>query len=244
MHLLLDFGNTRLKYFIGEANTIHESGRFNKADLWVELQALQQKHPALSQAVASDVSGMLSSAAWNKHMQLPLLMVDAAKLQLPFSTRYTTLHTLGQDRVALLAGAQEHYPNTDLLLIDMGSCITYDLLTAKGEHLGGAISPGIAMRYNSLHLQTGKLPKLEFTETAPLLGTSTETAIHAGIIQGVIAEINAQIDHATKEYPNLTVILGGGDAQKLSKKIKKAIFAHPNLLALGLYKLWSFNLTA
>ena len=241
MLLLLDFGNTRLKYFIGEANTICESGRFNTADLWDELQALQQKYPALSQAVASDVSGVLSSAAWNKHMQLPLLMVDAAKLQLPFSTRYTTVHTLGQDRVALLAGAQEHYPNTDLLLIDMGSCITYDVLESGKRYVGGAISPGWRMRVEAMHEFTSKLPSLQPSEPMTVLGDTTASCMQIGAYNGVLGELQELIRAYRKRFEDLTVILTGGDAEIFGKRLKNCIFAHSNFLLEGLHELLEYN---
>lgn len=243
MLLLLDFGNTRLKYFLHGEEGISHTGELEPKTYWKQLQQLQQDYPQLREAVAADVRGLLSSSLWKKQLQLPLLLVNAAHIALPFTTHYTSLDTLGQDRVALLAGAQAAYPHTNLFIVDVGSCITYDLLTAQGEHKGGAISPGIAMRYKSLHYYTGKLPQLEYQDLSSYLGTSTETALHAGVVGGVIAEIEAHIKHTEQICSNLTVILAGGDAQKLSKKIKKAIFAHPNLLAQGLYKLWKLNST-
>jgi len=239
--LLLDFGNTVLKYFVLNADQFIAEGRIDPTDFWSEIQKIFNRFPKIHQTVASDVRGLLDEKEWVKYFQSPLLLMHAQSLQLPFKTTYTTPATLGQDRIALLAAGQEQFQNNPFLLIDLGTCITYDFMDASQVHHGGAISPGFAMRYRALHQQTGKLPLLDFEVSNSPTGTSTNEAIHAGVFYGILSEIEGQIAYYTKIAPTLTVILSGGDAQKLSEKIKKAIFAQPNFLALGLYKIWTLN---
>ena len=239
--LLLDFGNTVLKYFVLNADQFIAEGRIGSANFWSELQKIFNRFPKIQQTVASDVRGVLDEKEWVQYFQSPLMLMHAQTLRLPFRTSYTTPATLGQDRIALLAAGQERVQNNPFLLIDLGTCITYDFMDASQMHHGGAISPGFAMRYRALHQQTGKLPLLDFEVSNSPTGTSTNEAIHAGVFYGILSEIEGQIAFYNKIAPTLTVILSGGDAQKLSEKIKKAIFAQPNFLALGLYKIWTLN---
>ena len=108
----------------------------------------------------------------------------------------------------------------------MGTCITYDFVNEFGEYLGGSISPGFSMRYNSLNTFTSKLPQLEFNKPDNISGNSTDNSIHSGIYYGILAEVKNQVSHYKEKLENLTVILTGGDANKLPKTLKNTIFAH------------------
>ena len=98
---------------------------------------------------------------------------------LPITNCYETPNSLGNDRIALAVGATANFPNNNVLVIDAGTCITYDFINSKKEYLGGSISPGIQMRYNALHHFTSKLPLLESVDTAILTGNNTEGSIHS-----------------------------------------------------------------
>ena len=170
-----------------------------------------------------------------------LLQFDAST-KVPFDNQYKTPDTLGLDRIALVCASVQSYPNQNVLIIDAGTCITYDFLNSKNEYLGGAISPGIHIRYNSLHDYTSKLPKLSLPEDYQLTGDSTSEAIHSGIINGVTQEIMGVINQYKEKYGDLTVVLTGGDTKFLSKQLKNSIFANQNFLLYGLNTILTHNI--
>ena len=148
---------------------------------------------------------------------------------------------MGQDRIALVSSAIYNYPNHDNLIIDLGTCITYDFVDSNKTYHGGAISPGFKLRYSSLNTHTSNLPLLEFEETENIIGSTTNESIHSGIYNGVIAEVNNYIDLLKKEYPKLNVIIVGGFSKFLLNRIKNAIFADQDFLAQGLNYIINYN---
>ena len=148
---------------------------------------------------------------------------------------------MGSDRIALITSSVIEYPKENILIIDLGTCITYDILTNNAIHLGGSISPGYLMRYKALNKFSGKLPLLEPQMVFNVIGENTEQAIHSGVTNGVISEIKETVNYYKKEYKFLKIILSGGDAQKLSKTLKNTIFANENFLAKGLNFILSNN---
>ncbi len=162
--------------------------------------------------------------------------------KLPFINKYLTPKTLGVDRLALIAAASSQFPNENTLVIDAGSCITFDVLNEFGEYFGGSISPGIEMRYKAVNHYTANLPLLSKSESIPELGNSTENAIHHGILNGVIQEIEGVIGQYKTKYQKLTVVLTGGDTIFLAKNLKSSIFAIPNFLLEGLNRILIHNI--
>ena len=160
---------------------------------------------------------------------------------IPFINNYKTKNSLGQDRIALVSSAIYNYPNQDNLIIDLGTCITYDFVDSNKIYHGGAISPGFQLRYSSLNTQTSNLPLLEFEETENIIGSTTNESIHSGIYNGVIAEVNNYIELLKKEYPKLNVIIVGGFSKFLLNRIKNAIFADQDFLAAGLNYIIKYN---
>jgi type III pantothenate kinase len=126
-------------------------------------------------------------------------------------------------------------------VIDAGTCITYDMVNDFDEYLGGAISPGVQMRYNAMHDQTAKLPLLEKKELLDYIGNTTENCIHSGVVYGVCLEIDGVIDLYKGRFKNLTIILTGGDTLFLSKRLKNTIFADSKFLLKGLNYLLEYN---
>lgn len=163
------------------------------------------------------------------------------ELKLPVKIKYETPNTLGRDRLAAVCGAVRLYPRTDLLVIGIGTCITYDLVRHGNEFLGGLISPGLDMRLKSMHKYTAKLPLVKKSTNVKLIGFNTTTALQAGGIWGIEAEISGMIEIFKVKYPKIKVILAGGGADYYKKKLKKPIFAHPNLVLLGLNNLLILN---
>ncbi|MFA5300654.1 MAG: type III pantothenate kinase, partial [Lutibacter sp.] len=162
--------------------------------------------------------------------------------KVPFLNNYATPKTLGVDRIALVSSAFSNYPNKNVLIIDAGTCITYDFINHEGNYYGGAISPGIEMRYKALHVFTEKLPLLRPELMYQLVGDSTETSIHSGILNGVIGEIDSIVEKYRKKNTDLTVVLTGGDVNFLSNRLKNSIFANPNFLLEGLNTILTYNL--
>jgi len=160
---------------------------------------------------------------------------------LPIRIRYDTPSTLGLDRIALSVGAWTDFANQNLLVIDAGTCITYDFVNERGEYMGGGISPGIQMRLESLHHFTRNLPRVEFKENPPLIGESTENSIRSGVVLGTLSEINGMIREYRKKFKEVTVILSGGNVKFFESKLKGRIFAIPNLVLRGLYSIFSYN---
>ena len=238
MQLILDFGNTTLKYHLFNQGVCHSSGRVS--NLKSLANKLSQEYPMVTEMIYADVTGRIDLA--EIHQNFNHLSIQSMKdIKLPFTSAYTSFSTLGEDRIALVAAAVKKYPEQNCLIIDAGSCITYDLITDEYTYLGGAISPGVGMRFKSLHHFTGKLPLIEASYFEKDWGNNTISSISKGVTQGVIYEIEGQINHYREIFKPLKIILTGGDAQYLSKNIKNTIFAEPNFLAEGLNYLLEFN---
>ena len=238
MHLILDIGNTNVKYhlFDQEENILSAT----VVSIMTVAAQIMTDFPNLTHVVYADVRGIMTK----EKLQIIFsqqYVFHVKELRFPFNSHYANPATLGDDRIALIAAATRKYPQQDCLIIDAGSCLTYDFITATGDYLGGAISPGLQMRFKSLQYYTGKLPLVRPKIPHTLYGDSTETAINSGVICGVVYEIEGQISAYEKKYPSLTVILTGGDALNLSKSVKNTIFAHPNFLAVGLNYLLDYN---
>ena len=237
-HLVLDVGNTHIKYGYFENDRLDKSG---VCTLWTEAQwhTFHQQNPFESVLV-----GAVGNATKPLLAKIPkscsIHIVDNTT-NYPFTSVYDNMQDLGVDRKAALAGALKTHPNTSVLVIDAGSCITYDYMNSNAMHLGGAISPGRAMRYHAMHLFTNQLPHLTPTEKIPTIGTSTKSSMELGVELSVIAEIKEHITAFAQEYGNFTIILTGGDAKFLNKKIKNPIFAVADLTLIGLYHLLMFN---
>ena len=240
MNLIIDLGNTRIKYFVFNNNNEIDSTNLNLDDWEIELNKLLDKYPSISRCIISDVNGSITREIENILSPLPYIYCSS-ELKLPFESRYKPFNQLGSDRIALITSSVIEYPKENILIIDLGTCITYDILTNNAIHLGGSISPGYLMRYKALNKFSGKLPLLEPQMVFNAIGENTEQAIHSGVTNGVISEVKETVNYYKKEYKFLKIILSGGDAQKLSKTLKNTIFANENFLAKGLNFILSNN---
>ena len=150
--------------------------------------------------------------------------------------------TLGIDRMVLAAGAVLQFPKSNRLIIDAGTCITYEFVTDKDEYLGGAISPGLLLRYKALNHYTAKLPLLAPEDIDYLIGDQTDRSIHSGVINGITQEIEGIIAQYKLLYPDLKIILTGGDTLFLVKRLKNVIFANSNFLLESLNNLYQYTI--
>jgi len=160
---------------------------------------------------------------------------------LPINNLYKTIQTLGKDRIAAVTGGANLFPNNDLLIIDAGTCITFDFINANKDYLGGAISPGINLRFKALHNFTGNLPLIDPKADVNLIGDSTESSILSGVINGVREEVDGIIGRYKSSYPNMKVIFTGGDVKYFDKYVKNNIFAVENLVLKGLKAILNYN---
>jgi len=240
MNLGIDIGNSSVKVAVFEAGKLIESKTFLKDNLFEELKLIKSAFP-IKNAILSTVT-VIAPAILIKLKTLFPLKILSNQLKLPYTIAYKTLETLGLDRIALVASAVLNYPNQNVLVIDAGTCITFDFITEKGVYLGGAISPGIQMRYNALHTQTAKLPQLKLKYPENFIGNSTDNSIHSGVCLGTIYEINGAIAKYKSKYRKLTVVLTGGNTNFLAGKLKSTIFANSNFLLEGLNFILNFNL--
>ena len=241
MYLIVDLGNTLTKFFLYSKDkcVIEQCVALEQFDGMA--QSLISNYPNIEGLIYSDVSNQVGDFFKKFSAQFPVISVDSM-MRLPFENSYESPISLGSDRIVLVAAACISHPNTNLLIIDLGTCITYDFLDAQNRYHGGAISPGFEMRYKSMHHYTGNLPLLKAKTSENPTGKNTDQAIHAGIYFGILDEINARIRYYDHKYDSLTVILTGGDANKLPKTLKNSIFAHSNFLAEGMFHLLKLNI--
>ena len=240
MILTLDIGNTRIKAALFENNILSDCFTLPFDSWQLDLIEFVKNNPNVSEIVVSNV-GKLNindfSFIENRHK---LFFVDRNS-SFPFHNKYQSKATLGIDRMILAAGAVLKFPNQNRLIIDAGTCITYDFITAQNDYLGGAISPGIRLRYEALHTFTSKLPLLENQMPDNFIGNSTNNSIHSGVVNGIIYEIDGFINQYQLDYSNFIIILTGGDAEFLAKRFKNTIFANPNFLLESLYQTYQYQ---
>ncbi|MDG1571867.1 type III pantothenate kinase [Robiginitalea sp. M366] len=240
MNLVIDAGNTQIKLGVFQGSRLVASKSCLVEAFPQELKAAFENYPGIGHAILASVGPPDKTMTDLVKVFCPVHVVSPLT-RTPYRNTYATTQTLGADRMALASAAFFRFPKTNTLVIDAGSCITYDFLNDFGEYLGGAISPGLRMRYRALNAFTARLPLLEPGEPPELIGNATETSMHIGVVYGLSAEIDGMIDRYKTRYPTLTVILTGGDALFLSKRLKNTIFAHSNFLLEGLNQLLEYN---
>jgi len=241
MNLIVDAGNTYVKVavFQGDKLVFHES--FEKESFQKKIEKLLKKYPKIDQMITSSVTKLDNRVKqFVENLDVKALQLTH-KTKVPFQNDYATPETLGVDRIALIVAAVTQYPKTNVLVIDAGTCITYDFKTSDEIYLGGGISPGIQLRYKTLNLLTANLPLLEPKLPDHFIGNSTESAIHSGVTLGVITEIDGIIERYKGQFEHLTVILTGGDTNFLAKRLKNTIFANSKFLLQGLNTILEYN---
>ena len=239
MYLIIDVGNTRIKTAVYQNDSLLELVVFDKKRIISEVKKIVKKYE-IFKGIISSVATISKFKMDKLRTILPIIELSHTT-KVPFKNNYKTPKTLGVDRIALVSAAAQQFPKENVLIIDAGTCITFDFLTNKNQYLGGAISPGIKMRYKALNTFTSKLPLLQNKEPEQLIGNSTSTSIHSGIVNGVCNEIDGVINQYKKQFYDLTVVLTGGDTNFLAKQLKSSIFANPNFVLEGLHTILIYN---
>jgi type III pantothenate kinase len=240
MNLAIDVGNTRVKIAVFEKDKLVELFVFNKTKILSEIKDILKKHE-ISTGIMSNVAS-ISDSKLKKIKNLVQIHIISSLTEVPFKNLYKTPETLGVDRIALVAGAVTQFSGHNVLVIDAGTCITFDFVNSEGKYIGGAISPGLKMRFNSLNHFTANLPLLEKDDLIDFIGKNTKESMNSGVINGVIQEIDGVINQYKKKFLDLTVVLTGGDTNFLAKQLKSSIFANQNLLLHGLNKILIHNI--
>ena len=243
MHTLaVDIGNTAVKVGCFDGSTLREMAAGLTA---AQVQALVRRwrpvHVIIS-SVAQDAA--LRAEELRADVPGEILRFAPAATAIPLRNAYGTPHTLGADRLAAAVGAAGLRPGQNTLVIDAGTALKLDLVTADGTYHGGSIGPGLGMRLRALHEFTGRLPRLEWPPidaTIPLVGDSTTGSLLSGVVNGAVAEITGLVAQYQQQYPGLGVLLTGGDAAFLAARLPNRIFVVPELVLLGLNRILAYH---
>lgn len=239
MNLCIDRGNTRTKVAIFDGSLLVADRVY---DIFTTTELEEVLHEfKIGASILSDVK--VADEALGKYLQQyteHYIYLDHT-VKLPVENLYETPETLGKDRIAAVVGAVTLKPDSDILVVDAGTAITYDFVDAKGVYHGGNIAPGIEMRLKALHVFTGRLPMVSVNEIKQFPGKNTTDAMLSGSIYGALFEIEGYFEALRIKYPELSIFLTGGDIKYFVSKLKSPIFAEKNLVLTGLNRILQFN---
>jgi type III pantothenate kinase len=236
MNVVIDYGNSSAKIGIFEKRTLIESFSIRESD---ELREFLNNFSGKEIIISSVNQNSEDIAGWATNFKRAFIL--GPQLPLPVKNMYGSPMTLGMDRLAGVCGAFDMFPGTNCLVIDAGTCITYDFIDLTGSYFGGGISPGLHMRFKAMHHLTVRLPLVEVVDDPPLVGDSTVTCMQSGAILGATDEIDGMIRRYSEKYGDLRVILCGGDTAFFENKLKASIFAVPELVLSGLNSILLYN---
>lgn len=239
MNLVVDIGNTRTKYAVFEDDLFIESGigipeLYEKALCWRKMGKEVNVIMASTGAISTELRACLSEIATFFCEANPLM-------SLPIRLGYDTPQTLGIDRIAGCVAAAFLFPGKDMLVIDMGTAITFDFINGEGVFLGGNISPGMQIRFRALNEFTLSLPLVEGSDIHGYIGMNTPEAILNGVMNGILFEVRGYIDELRRENPEAIVILTGGASHFLKKSLKREVFFDEKLVIVGLNQMLEFQ---
>lgn len=244
MNLAIDIGNTRIKLGIFDNKHLIFFKALDDVEQFIQNDELVSYFPKIKKIITSNVSNKNIQNYLQKHFSTESIYSTSSKLKRPVQIDYETHQTLGQDRIAAVIAAVAEFSNNPILIIDFGTCIKYNVIV-NNVFIGGAISPGLQMRYNVLHQFTGKLPLLKFSKLSALpeiIAKNSSDNIHSGVIYGTIYEVKSFINTIQKLYSeHFTIILTGGDATFFEKVLDLKVFLRPYLILTGLNELLEFQ---
>jgi len=242
MNLCIDQGNSRTKVAL-----MTDDGKIIKDFIYrqfssAEVERLFELYD-ITDSIVSSVVDIEAAVVNTLHRLSQHFVLFDHMTPVPVFNRYESPRTLGLDRLAAAVGAKCLCPDENLLIIDAGSAITYDFVTAEGEYIGGNIAPGIKMRLTVLHRMTKKLPlvEVEENELLPLFGKNTRDAIVAGVIRGVAYEVKGYMRTLKEKMPHFQTFLTGGHAPFVLKNVRMEMRYEKNLVLIGLNEILRFN---
>jgi len=246
-NLTIDSGNTSVKvaYYIGTQRVA--TNRFVRRDARLLNRLFSSYQPETATICSTADDATTQRIVQLATQRCPHVICLSHETPLPIRLDYRTPSTLGRDRIATAVGAwvtgRRINPESDILVIDAGTAITYDLVTASGKFVGGNIAPGLSLRFKSLHEHTGKLPLVSAEGDIPVVGYDTLTAIRSGVVRGLLGEIRSYIADVRLSHPCLTVFLTGGDCAYLHKLLTDCgdMIVNEHLAADGLNQIYLYN---
>ncbi len=236
MNLVIDFGNTNIKCGVFDADRLVKQLAFSTLD---EARAF----------ITKDIYYQIGLCSVNQHKEDILKAIPelrnalflSKETPIPLKINYDTPETLGMDRLAAAIGASAIFPGVSLMVIDIGTCITYDFVSNEGEYEGGLISPGVELRYKSMNDYTSNLPLLNQRDSKHFIGKSTEQSMVSGVINGIAGEMQSHISQFMLKKADLKVIMTGGGAKIFESKIKSDIFVALEIVLVGLNRVLEYN---
>lgn len=236
LNLTIDQGNSSAKIVLWDGQTAVEKLTVSKLTRETLEDVAERMRPA--RALVCSVTGNgPRMARWLGERGIKAREVTAG-MPLPITIGYSTPATLGEDRVAAAAGAWHLFPGEMSLVVDMGTAVTYDVVSERGEFIGGNIAPGVGMRLRALRSFTARLPEVGGYGETPVFGNDTVTAMRAGAIRGVVAEIG----YYRSQLPEgARVVLTGGWAERVSQFLDFPVTVDSCLVTKGLLSILLYN---
>ena len=230
-NFLIDLGNTNCKVAFEEEGVlqeIHRSTQDEDIPTFIFSHLGQKDVNVIVFSNVRDDNPELNRALEQRCSHFILLDYTT---RLPIDLNYQfPAKGLGADRIAGALAVATMFPGKDCIKFDFGTALTVDFINSEGTLTGGNISLGLTSRFRALNTFTKRLPLIRPEENFPLVGVNTSTAMTAGVVLGLIFEVEGYI----KKYPESTIVFTGGDAFYFAEKMKNAIFVAPNLVLLGL----------
>lgn len=242
MNLCIDIGNSTSKVGVFENNKLNYSFLFKNIIKINEIKQICNRFAIDACIVSSTAKADFEIINFLKE-KTPFVIELNEKTNIPITNCYKTPQTLGNDRLAAVVGANFLLPKTDIIVVDAGTAITFDFIDADKNYYGGAISPGLSMRFRALNEFTGRLPLVEIIENQniELIGNDTQTSILSGVVNGFIYEIDGFINDLKNKYPALAVITTGGNAEFLAERLKNQTLIEKSLVLIGLNQILKIN---
>lgn len=244
MQIVVDIGNSKTKIGVFQNDDLYPVKTFT-------YRSLQQTREILKEYTCEHAC-IVSVAAPNENLTLLIKdLISAEEIlsiqhttALPITNHYATPETLGKDRLCAAVAAAFIFENKNCLVIDCGTCIKYDFITQDKKYLGGSISLGLNMRYKALHHFTDRLPLLSYEQRPThYIGTDTQSSMQTGVVTAIEQEMQGFISTYQNDYPDLEILLSGGDASKFVNSFKNRIFAVENIVLIGAHQILKYNVS-
>jgi type III pantothenate kinase len=240
MNLIIDIGNSRVKVAVYQQRSLQRKFTFSLSEFTIaHIEEIEANYTINRYIIAN--SGKIDEAIVAYISSKPIHLFFDAGTPIPIQNQYASPQTLGKDRLAGVVGAKALFPSENCLVIDCGTCVTFNFITKDAIFIGGSIAPGLMMRYKAMHEYTAKLPLVNIGNIDDFIAADTENSLRVGAQMGLLFEIERFIEEYTQRFGKIRTLLTGGDADYFVKHLKNKIFAPENLTLTGLNVILNFN---